>query len=890
MMSTLQIADNMTSPLRGIVDALQIVTASMYDMQESTEKSFHPASLDALSEAIQGADASLLEMEEHLSAPPVPPPVKIPVVWESPSNPEIFTNSGVKRFRQELSGATAMAKQLHAAQARIAVQATNMDLFPPAAVADINRVHQRIGAIQKEILAIKQKPLDLGPEEASNRLERLRSQLTAMLGQQEDLNAAVKEMDLSGANAAFQRLNGTVGQTETYIRDSIRAQDKFGGAVDRTAQKAQSLDNVFLRMAQTLGVFDLVKQGVNMVVGSVDKAIARFDTLNNFPKVMGNMGFSAETAGQSLDRLSDGISGLPTALDDIVGSAQSIAILKKDLNLATDTALALNDAFYASGSSAEDASRGLTQYVQMLAKGEVDAQSWMSLQETMGYALDQTAQSFGFTENSVNQLYTALDEGEITFDQFNAKIIELDQALGGFAEVARTATGGVATAWQNLQTAVTRGVTEIVGAFDQTLLNAGLGGIEGVIDSLKTYISAFLGNVANFIINVGALLQPVISWLMGAFQKIGNWISENWTGIMLAAAVAVSVFAVKMLIAAGATLLANLPLILIIASALALIAVVVNVAEGVVEMGGTAGTVFGVISGGVNVVIEWFKNLGFAVANTALGIWAALKTMAANVKIAFSNIGNNIKSFFYGIASTVLSVIAAIAEKMNSLPYIEFDSDGIAAKADEYLQKSSDAAGSVGYYRSVSDAFEKGSNSFDAYQEGWVDDAYKAGAAWGDGIVEKIGDVFSVEDGLGNGMELPLIPAPEYPTPPGGDLNDFGGGGGLGGSDISAPITLPDIEEVSLGDDEDGYLAGIEKNTGNTAAALTDSSSQELRYLREIAERIALNNDTPLVVNVNMQNMQNRIGAKDTDIDGLLNKLTGQVSQAVLSGAKKAHV
>ena len=118
-----------------------------------------------------------------------------------------------------------------------------------------------------------------------------------------------------------------------------------------------------------------------------------------------------------------------------------------DLKKATKTTLALNDAFLASGASTEDASRGLTQYIQMLSKGTVDLQSWRSLQETMGVALNDVAKAFGFAGASAqNDLYKALQDGSITFDQFNDKLIELDGGVNGFASRAKTASDGIATA------------------------------------------------------------------------------------------------------------------------------------------------------------------------------------------------------------------------------------------------------------------------------------------------------------------------------------------------------------------------------------------------------------------------------------------------------------
>src|SRR5690554_3170859 len=186
-----------------------------------------------------------------------------------------------------------------------------------------------------------------------------------------------------------------------------------------------------------------------------------------------------------------------------------------DLEGAVDTTLALNNAFLASGASAQDAQRGLDQYVQMLAKGEVDLQSWRTLQETMPYALRKTAEAFGFTgESATNDFYDALKSGEITMDEFNAKLIELDQAQGGFAETAQTAAGGIKTAWTNFKTWIVIDVADIIAAIDDAL--GGVGSIEGAINGLKPIVQGAFGWIANTAIPAVA---EGVRWLIDRFNE-----------------------------------------------------------------------------------------------------------------------------------------------------------------------------------------------------------------------------------------------------------------------------------------------------------------------------------------------------------------------------------
>lgn len=250
-------------------------------------------------------------------------------------------------------------------------------------------------------------------------------------------------------------------------------------------------------IAKGIGAFKLLAVAGDALKNSLSGAIDRFDTMNRFPKVMKQIGFSAEASDKSIQRLSDGIQGLPTSLDGITASTQKLAILTGSLEKATSTSLALNDAFLASGSTAADAERGLVQYTQMLSKGTVDIVSWRTLQETMGPALNEVAKAFGYAGQSAqNDLYAALQSGKVTFNQFNDKLVELDTSIGGFAERAKTASGGIATSLSNMGIAVVRGTEKVIREVDTSLSDAGFPTIQEQIGMTTTAINQFFTKAA----------------------------------------------------------------------------------------------------------------------------------------------------------------------------------------------------------------------------------------------------------------------------------------------------------------------------------------------------------------------------------------------------------
>lgn len=271
------------------------------------------------------------------------------------------------------------------------------------------------------------------------------------------------------------------------------------------------------KLAGAIGITQLVAAGFNAIRNSVASAVSRVDTLNQYPKVLQQMGVSGDDAEKSISRLSEGIEGLPTTLDGIASQAQRMFTILGDIDLATEATIALNNAFLASGASQADASRGLEQYMQMLSSGKVDMQSWRTLQETMPYALNETAEAFGFTgKSATNDFYAALQSGEITMDEMNDKMIELSEETGGFAEVALGATEGIATSWQNLQTAISRNVANIIESYNTWASDNGFLTISQIIDKMKESVDTFFGAVNSFI--------PVI---LGWFQTLFTTVSES---------------------------------------------------------------------------------------------------------------------------------------------------------------------------------------------------------------------------------------------------------------------------------------------------------------------------------------------------------------------------
>ena len=290
-----------------------------------------------------------------------------------------------------------------------------------------------------------------------------------------------------------------------------------------------------------VGVTKVIGATMNVLSSSFDGAINRFDTMQSYPKVMKSLGFEVEQSQKSVAKLNQSVQGLPTSLADVVTTSKSLAAVTGNIDKATDTTIALNHAFLASGSSSEDASRGLQQYSQMLAKGTVDMQSWRTLQETMAPALTKVAKKLGITSGNANELYAALQNGTITFDQFNDAMIECDTETGGFADTALEASKGVKTSMTNIKSAVENLEQGFMSAMNNMMKSKALGGLVDNLEKIKSKIYDFRNSIMettddgltwNFKPEVLENVSKAMDWLADRANNAKAMIQQFYDGFM----------------------------------------------------------------------------------------------------------------------------------------------------------------------------------------------------------------------------------------------------------------------------------------------------------------------------------------------------------------------
>lgn len=305
---------------------------------------------------------------------------------------------------------------------------------------------------------------------------------------------------------------------------ALKSINNLGRETQSTSQTVSaggsSISSTFKSMAGAMGVVAIAGKAWDVVKDSMSGAINRFDTLNKYPVVMKALNYSTKDVAKSTAILSKGIDGLPTSLQDVTSVAQQLAPLTGSATKASKSAIALNNAFLASGASVADTSRGLQQYTQMLSTGKVDLMSYRTLMETMPIALRKVANSFGFTGKSAEQdLYKALQSGQITVDQLNDRFIKLNGGVNGFAQLAKKNSEGIGTSFANLKNTVVKNLANMLSAIDNGFKQAGFGSIAQVLDNMKSSINSAFQVIGPVVTNATVVILNFAKVIGGALKS-----------------------------------------------------------------------------------------------------------------------------------------------------------------------------------------------------------------------------------------------------------------------------------------------------------------------------------------------------------------------------------
>lgn len=269
-------------------------------------------------------------------------------------------------------------------------------------------------------------------------------------------------------------------------------------------------------------------KAMGVISNSIGSSVGRADQMNNFPKVMKNLGYSSQDAAASIKKISNALDGLPTTSSAMTGMVQQLAPLTSNLDEATDIALAFNNAMLAGGASTMEQENALTQYTQMLSAGKVDMQAWRSIQAAMPGQLNQVAEAMLGAGKNSNDLYEAMKNGSISFDDFNKKVMELNQngfgKYASFAQQAKDATQGIGTAMENVKNRVAKAVQKVIEAVGVENIAGAINGFSSQFGKVGDAAASMVTGVKGWFGKAAQAAQPLVSIWKSDFGQLGMYL------------------------------------------------------------------------------------------------------------------------------------------------------------------------------------------------------------------------------------------------------------------------------------------------------------------------------------------------------------------------------
>lgn len=653
------------------------------------------------------------------------------------------------------------------------------------------------------------------------------------------------------------------GEIEKQAGEVLRVADNVG----KIPPKQKEVEGGIDKWTAKILMFNQTIQAVKTLFGGIKKVLDWSNELSSIQTRLNLINDGTQSTIDLQNKLYQAAQRSRGSYDDMAESVSKLGLLAGDAFKNNDEMIAfsemMNKSFKVSGAGQQEISAATYQLTQAMASGKLQGDEFRSIMENAPMLADAIAEYMGKSKGELRKLAA---EGAITSDIIkNALFSAADDINAKYEQMPKTFTdamNSIKNTTQRYMQPVADKIAEMLNSVRfQRILSEVLNGIRtfaGVALIILKGLGWGFEFLANHMYVTIPLLGAIGAVLLGTFvpaawasvtvlwAKATAWMAANSQMLLAIGIIAIVVgvlmalktpfeiivVVIGLLVAALAIwhivqwavngALYACPLAWIIVLVIALIAAIFAFMQWMAKATGLAGSGLGMIAGGVNVVIQFFKNLGLEVANIGLGIWGVMKACASNVRIAFSNAIKNVQSFFYSLLSTALTVVEGICKALNKLPFVEFDYSGITSKAKEYANKAKEAADSKEDYESLTDAFNKGMHTFDTFGEGWVADAFTKGAAWGDNITNKISSALGSFN-PGNMMD-DLLNNPM-------DQNQFG-----------------DFDMSKMMTPNGNVPVDIKKNSDKEV----NISDEDLKMLKDIATREYMLNYKHITPNVNI--------------------------------------
>lgn len=924
--TAIELEDKFSGILNNIVNAVNMTVSVMEQMQTTMNNPVDPSTLDGVRDYANQATIAVQELNAALQGvePPEMPtptmdqlePVEVPICWQSDTM-DVFTNTGVERFEQEVQSVNDLLHELGDTQNTIAANSQQTSLFPPQMTTDLTNMHGRIMAISQQIQLIESNPLNMGTDIANNKLDQLRGQLNQAVQEQKILNAAVENMDVETANQAYLRLSQTVGNTERYIRDNVDEQGRFNSEIQEGVDYAGKLKGM---IAGAVGAFVGVA-GIKKAFSFVEDCTSAFNTqLNSEIQLMSVL---ANTLGNDLtsqveleatvnttsavEQINAAVNDIPEAVISVDAKTEAVTaafdqITEKAAEIQSrgiygDEAMIAAGAefstYFTDTGAIEMMMDTLADYAMgMSGGGEINSTAMVDYATGLGKIMTgsyeaMTKKGFEFTDAqkaiiegtaTQEQIVGALGEEYLSMSQDMQAAAAISSVIGEswdglYENMSNTPQGQIiqmTNAWGDMKEVIGGQLYPYVLLF-VNVIRENWSTIETVVQGITTGLEFLLGvlswlvegafGFAQVVIDNWSWISPIIYGVVGALAIYYGWqfavntinLVSKGIHMLMAAAQMIHAAATGSLTAATAAEIAAqnglngamyaCPIVWIIILIIALIAIFYAAVAAVNHFAGTSVSATGIICGAFMVALAFIGNIFVALWNLVVDVFVLIYNLIAEVANFVGNVFNDpigsICRLFFGLADTVLGVLQALASAVDAIfgthlaDGVQGWRDSLSGWVDETFGKGEEVMAKINADDMKLGRFEYGA-------------AWDAGYSFGEGIDESIAN--------------------------------------FDPSSLFGTENLPSAEDYA---NMYSGVSDINDNTANIADSLS-VTDEELKYLRDIAERETINRFTTAEITIEQTNNNNI--SSDTDLDGIVNGITDAVTEAVFIVAEGVHV
>lgn len=638
--------------------------------------------------------------------------------------------------------------------------------------------------------------------------------------------------ELARAETAFDSI-------EQNIRDANDQQQRFNRSIRDGSSAADGLWQKMKGIAATVGGMIGLKQALGtsdqltQTNARLNNALIKFDDGGSIEELEAKVMASAQRSR--------------AYYMDTAAAVAKLGINARDAFTNMDEVIAfselVNKSFVIGGAGAQEQSAAMLQLTQAMASGVLRGEELNSIFENAPGIIQSIAK---YLDVPIGQIRTMASEGQITAEIVkNAMFEAAGDIERNFSNMPKT-WGQIWTGMKNKTLSIFAPILTKINELANSELVAKL--TDGIVNGLAA-IATVANMILDLMINVASVVVDNWSWLspiiLGVAAALGVYYGRLLLvkGAELASAAVSGAVAVAKGIMAAATMLVTgatwaqvtaqyglnaamyaCPLVWIIILIISLVALFYAAVAAVNKFAGTSVSATGIICGAFMAALAFIGNIFIALWNVAAEVFVLIYNLVATVANFIGNVFNDpveaVCRLFFDLADTVLGVLQALASAIDAIfgsnlaGAVQGWRDSLGGWVDETFGKGTEVMAKMSADDLKLDRFEYGA-------------AFDLGYNFGEGIDSKVSGLFD-----GSAMDS------------------------MGAFDIG------------------NTLDGIYGNTGDTAgntAAMSDAldiTEEDLSYLRDIAEREAINRFTTAEIHVEQHN-ENHI-SKDADLDGIM--------------------